>query len=244
MEASCRRALDLGLGAIAFTEHADFVQVFADQRRLDPKGYLEAVERCRAAFPGLRILSGVELGEPHLFLDATNELLATGSFDRVVGSIHCVNGDSGFHDMSQPAAWAGDRGELLRNYFGQTLLLLKSEVPFKVLAHVDYFKRYWPVQEGRFDEVAFEEEYRAVLSEAARRETVLEVNTTRGAEPHRGLCPGPIVLGWWRDVGGRAVAFGSDAHDPAKVAAGFAFAAGVVEACGFRPADDEGFWRR
>ena len=244
MEGSCRRAMELGLGTIAFTEHADFVQVFPDQRPLDPEGYLDAVERCRAAFPGLKILSGVELGEPHLFPDAADRILAAGRFDRVVGSIHCVNSDSGFHDMSQPAAWAGDRADLVRKYLAETLLLLKSEARFSVLAHLDYFKRYWPPHEGRFDEVAFEEEYRAVLREAARRETVLEVNTTRGAEPHRGLCPGPIVLGWWRAEGGRAVSFGSDAHEPARVAAGFAFAAGVVEACGFRPADVEGFWRR
>ena len=67
MEATCARALEIGLPAIAFTEHADYVRAFAEQRPVDIHGYLESVERCRSKFPGLRILSGVELGEPHRF---------------------------------------------------------------------------------------------------------------------------------------------------------------------------------
>ena len=59
MEATCRRALELGLPTIAFTEHADFVHAFAEQLPLDLAGYLVAVERCRRACPAPRLLSGV-----------------------------------------------------------------------------------------------------------------------------------------------------------------------------------------
>ena len=48
MEATCRRALEIGLPAIAFTEHADFVAVHEGQHGLDVAGYLESVDRCRA----------------------------------------------------------------------------------------------------------------------------------------------------------------------------------------------------
>jgi histidinol-phosphatase (PHP family) len=41
------------------------------------------------------------------------------------------------------------------------------------------------------------------------------------------------------------VSFGSDAHDPEKIALGFQLAAELVEAAGFRPNDDPaGFWLR
>jgi histidinol-phosphatase (PHP family) len=64
-------------------------------------------------------------------------------------------------------------------------------------------------------------------------------------EPSRGLCPGVPVLRWWHELGGAAVSFGSDAHDPTMVAAGFSLATQVVEAAGFRPSPDPtGFWRR
>lgn len=239
MEASCRRALELGLPSIAFTEHADFVQAFAEQRPLNAAGYLESVERCRSKFPGLRIVAGVELGEPHWFRAQVEELLTIG-FDRVLGSVHCVRPGGEPHDMSQ-----GVDSEQPREYFQEALALAQSDIGFEVFAHLDYFKRYWPHEERPYEERRFEDEYRAVLRELAGRGAVLEVNTTRGMDPARGLCPGPAVLGWWHEEGGRAVSFGSDAHEPSKIALGFEVAAAAAEAAGFKPSDDPaGFWLR
>jgi histidinol-phosphatase (PHP family) len=50
---------------------------------------------------------------------------------------------------------------------------------------------------------------------------------------------------WWREAGGQAVQYGSDAHQPDRVAEGFAIATQMVEAAGFKPASDPtGHWRR
>ena len=82
MVRSCEQAIAVGLPAIAFTEHLEFtagaagdaiVDVATDHRwwgrirPLDVTGYLASIEECRQRFPGLRILSGVEAGESHLF---------------------------------------------------------------------------------------------------------------------------------------------------------------------------------
>jgi histidinol-phosphatase (PHP family) len=46
-------------------------------------------------------------------------------------------------------------------------------------------------------------------------------------------------------VGGEAISFGSDAHQPDKVAGGFELATQIVEAAGFKPASDPtALWRR
>ena len=245
MQATCARALEIGLPAIAFTEHADYVRAFAEQRPVDIHGYLESVERCRSKFPGLRILSGVELGEPHRFPAEVSALLRVAPLDRVLGSVHTIRQAGAAVDMSQGLLTPEAAPALVREYLAELLTLLESEQPFEVLAHLDYPKRYWPHAELAYRETDFEEELRAVLEAADGRSAVLEVNTTRGAEPGRGLCPGPIVLGWWWELGGERVSFGSDSHEPAKIAAGFAAAAALVEAAGFRPSDDPaGFWRR
>ncbi len=116
---------------------------------------------------------------------------------------------------------------------------------FEVLAHLDYPKRYWPHAEVPYREQDYEEEFRAVLRAAAVRDLALEINTTRGVEPGRGLCPGPVVLRWWVEEGGRALSFGSDAHDPERIALGFELAARLAEGLGFKPNHDPtGFWRR
>ncbi len=76
-----------------------------------------------------------------------------------------------------------------------------------------------------------------MLRELAGSGRALEVNT---------VLPLPAdVVRWWRDEGGRAVTFGSDAHEPPALARGFAAAADLVRACGFRPGRDPWEpWRR
>jgi histidinol-phosphatase (PHP family) len=245
LERTCERALELGMPGLVFSEHADFVQAFADQHRLELLPYVEAVERCRARYPGLRILLGVELGEPHWFPAEARELLSGAPIERVLGSVHCAGDRSQPRDASQAMPVSADPVEQMRAQLRETLALVESDAEFDVLAHLDYPKRYWPREAPAYDESALEEEYRAVLQAAARRGAVLEVNTTRGMEPARGLCPGPLPLRWWLEEGGEAVVFGSDAHSPEALALGFDHAREAVEAAGFRPGKDLlDYWRR
>jgi histidinol-phosphatase (PHP family) len=44
----------------------------------------------------------------------------------------------------------------------------------------------------------------------------------------------PEIVQWWRDEGGRAISFGSDTHDPTRLAHRFSEAVAMVEAKGFR----------
>jgi histidinol-phosphatase (PHP family) len=243
MERSCERALELGLPGIAFTEHAEWNQVHPGQHSVDIAGYLDAVERCRTKFKDLRILSGVELGEPHWFPQETADLLAAGPLDQVLGSIHCIHDvDGGLLDASQFRERSGiDFPGAVREYFRETLAMIDSGVPFETLAHIDYPKRYWLNGEAPYHEHDYESEIRAVLTAAASTGRVLEVNTTRG----RVLCPDITVVRWWREVGGQAVQYASDAHDPDKVAEGFKLATQMVESAGFKPAKDPmALWRR
>jgi histidinol-phosphatase (PHP family) len=110
MQATCARAVAIGLPALAFTEHVDLTpwalhgvrglpqhyrgHVSADGRflgaPLDVAAYLLEVDRCRHAFPGLRILSGIELSEGHWHPAPVAELLAAFDLDRVVVSVHAL----------------------------------------------------------------------------------------------------------------------------------------------------------
>jgi histidinol-phosphatase (PHP family) len=115
---------------------------------------------------------------------------------------------------------------------------------FAALTHLDCPKRYWPHDRLPYTERDFEEEYRAVLKEASRAGMALEINTDSGALNH-GPFPGPVVVRWWREAGGSAVSFASDAHEPSDIMAGFDVVADIAEGSGFRPATHEfGFWLR
>src|SRR5260370_5771242 len=242
MERSCERAIEVGLPAISFTEHADWALVHKGQPSVDLAGYFDAIERCRAKFKALRIVTGVELGEPPWYRAETTEVLASGAVDEVLGSIHCIRIDGEMVDASQfPERAAGDFPGAVREYFRETLAMVESGQAFETLAHIDYPKRYWLYGAKPYREADYEAEIRAVLKAAAAPGRVLEVNTTR----RRRLSPDITVVRWWRELGGQAVQYGSDAHQPDNVAEGFNVATQMVESAGFKPARDPmALWRR
>ena len=251
MVAECQQAVDLGVPSVAFTEHLDFTGYGPGDaiaatgvrpgwwdaiRPLDVTGYLASIEECRHRFPSLRILTGVEAGEPHLFGGSVGAVLAATRFDRVLGSLHALAWEGRLVNSSWllrvlPPA------EVMRRYLAEVAALVTGSGAFEILAHLDYPRRHWPASAGPYPESGLEEEYRAVLRALASSGRVLEVNTF---SPMASV----TLLRWWRDEGGRAVSFGSDAHVAARVADRFREAVDIAAAAGFEPGrDPSDFWR-
>lgn len=252
MVRACEQALAVGLPAVAFTEHVDFTEWgAADQpvndvpearakggiQPLDVEGYIASVQECRERFTDLRILSGIETGEPHLFAGSVAGLLGQATFDRVLGSLHSLPRDG----LLVGVGWflsGASAYDVVRDYCAEMLLMIEDSDVFEVLAHFDYPRRYWPSAAGTYQDANVEEEHRAVFRALATSGRVLEINTAS-----------PMVsateMRWWYEEGGGAVSFGSDAHTPQRVGDGFQVAVDVVEAAGFRPGKDRcDFWRR
>lgn len=256
MQGTCRRAVELGLPAVAFTEHADFTPwtlppgsgVPPEWRDflsgsvltpppLDVLGYLDCLERCRERFPELRIISGVELSEPHWYPAQAVDLLESARLERILASVHSAPAADGagftevcdHYDGRAPA-------EVVRAYLAETARLIEQFPRFEILAHIDYPVRYWPADAKPYDPRDFEDEYRYVLRLLAAAGKTLEVNTKVPLRPE--------VLDWWRQEGGRTITFASDAHEPGALARGLREASRVAAAAGFSegtgPFD---FWR-
>ncbi|MEU4669746.1 PHP domain-containing protein [Amycolatopsis sp. NPDC023774] len=246
MVQSCQRALVLGLPSVAFTEHADLtpwlipppirphlpdhfrVRMRTDgvlePPALDVEGYLARVQECRERFPDLRILSGVELSEPHWHRPEADALLAAHHFERVLGSVHSLPEGSHHYELSVIADRPADA--TLRAYLGEVLGLVESTADFEILAHIDYALRTWPSSKP-FVAADFEEEFRTVLRALADSGRALELNT-------KVPLPRDVLL-WWAAEGDRILSYGSDAHAPELVGHAFAEAAALATSCGFRP---------
>jgi histidinol-phosphatase (PHP family) len=257
MARSCEQALAAGLPGLAFTDHLDFTtwtdgdQIGAadlDPHRylqmhlLDLDGYYATLQECRQRYPELRILSGVEIGEAHLWTASAAATVArTASAglagpDRILGSLHAIpwrgrlTAADDLYRLMSP-------GDVMRRYLAELLRLVEGSDLFQVLAHIDFPRRMWPWSAGPYREEAFEAEYRAVLRALAASDRILEVNTKSP------LLSAELVR-WWRESGGRAVSFGSDAHQPWRVGDKFKVAVDVAEAAGFRAGRDRfDFWR-
>jgi histidinol-phosphatase (PHP family) len=257
MRRTCEQAVRIGLPALIFTEHLDFEDrwrvddgdmgqhahalVDTDGHvRLPPfdvDGYLAAIEHCRHAFPQLRILTGVEFGQPHLWDDRATELLRSGAIDRVNGSLHMLPFDNG--DRTEPTTLYRhrDADEVMWAYLDEIIRMVAGSDSFEVFTHIDYAVRAWPVSAvGPFDPRRFEEGFRAAMRAIAASGRALEMNTRR---------LWPWIPKWWAEEGGRSVTFGSDAHVPEAIAGNFPEAVDMLEQFGFRAGErPESFWTR
>ena len=251
MRRACERATDQGLPAIAFTEHLDFTVWQDDDRAtadglvdrhpahqlpIDVEGYFTELAECRGRFPGLRIWSGVEIGEPHLFAASIAQHLRASPVDRVLGSLHSLSDHGRLVGVGR--LLHVDADATMRRYLREMVGMIENSDVFQVLAHVDFPRRYWPGGSHRYVEKDYEEEYRAVFRALAGTGRALEINTSSP------LASADQVR-WFHEEGGDAVSFGSDAHAPTAVGQKFDLAVAVAEAAGFRPGRDRfDFWRR
>jgi histidinol-phosphatase (PHP family) len=251
MARACEQALAAGVPAVAFTDHVDFTTAtdgdriaaehidprpYARMRLLDVPGYLAMVQECRQRYPDLRILTGAEIGEAHMWAASAQAVVAQGRFDRILGSLHAIPFD-GKLTAADELFRRMPTGEVMRRYFAELLRLVEGSDIFQVLAHLDFPRRMWPRAAAPYDERAFEPEIRAVLRALAGSGRILEVNT-------KSPLASAELLEWWREAGGTAVSFGSDAHQYWRVGDRFKLAVDVVEAAGFRAGRDRfDFWR-
>lgn len=255
MAATCARALARGLPAVAFTEHVDrtpfragfLTENYPEMREfvsegvlnapdLNLDGYLESIQHCRDAYPELTILTGLEVGQPHWNAEYLDSLLARGSFDRVLGSLHCLPDGDEYAEPWElfphyPAA------DVFREYLAELSRLIADPAPFTALAHIDYPVRSWPSDEKPFNPNDFEDALRPVLASLADSGRALEINTRIPLDAR--------IISWWVEEGGRSVTFGSDAHQPELVGHGLGEAGRLARSLGFAPgANPADAWSR
>jgi histidinol-phosphatase (PHP family) len=257
MRRICEQAVQIGLPAVVFTEHLDFeehwrvdygdigehAQKFVDDTghvqlpAFDVDGYLAAIDRCRHDFPDLRILTGVEFGQPHMWDAKAKPLLTSGAIDRVNGSLHMLSFVEG--DRTEPTTLYRYRPaeEVMWAYLEEIPRMVAGSSSFEVFTHIDYAVRSWPTATaGPFDPKRFEDGFRSAMRFIAQSGRALEMNT-RQLESW--------IPQWWAEEGGHAVTFGSDAHSDQPLAGMFPEAIAMVEAFGFRPGrHPEDFWTR
>jgi histidinol-phosphatase (PHP family) len=230
LEAMCRRAIHLGLHQIAFTEHVDYVPADIGYGFFRPVAFLAEIARCRKLFEDrLTILAGVEIGELDRFRAQADALLGAYSFDLVIGSLHWVDDDlvfesSYFRGRSEESAFRG--------YFAAVERMCRRG-GFDVLGHLDVVKRYGYDVYGRADLSPFEADIRPILEAIIQHGIALEINTSTLRRPVDRTSPDALVLGWYREMGGELVTFGSDAHRPADLACGWERASEMIRAAGF-----------
>ena len=238
MLAQAEAAAAAGLKTMCFTEHLDHNYRYdlnpeADcSFDLDMEAYRRDFLGLRAHAPaGLEILFGVELGlMPDLDGYYTDFLSRNRDLDYVIGSVHLING----YDPYYSTIFDGhDEKEIHRSYFECMLSCVKACGCFDSLGHLDYVVRYGPSGGKNYRSADYMEIIDEILRIIIRRDQALEINT----KPlYKGMLqpnPDPAILTRYRELGGRLLTVGSDAHFPEGIGFGFDRVLSLVRESGF-----------
>ena len=195
-----------GLKEICFTDHIDYTPEM--DMVFDTAVYNAEYDGLEV--PGLLIRRGMEYGLTPDNAAMLKQDLNRRHFDFVLGSVHLVDGV----DVYLEPYWADKTyDEAIRLYLETTLESVRAHEDYDVLGHLTFISkcRANPRQEllRYCDNKTIMDE---ILRELVRRDKGMELNTS-GIDRCGGSLPTLDYFQRFRDLGGRIVTVGSDAHD-------------------------------
>lgn len=231
MAAMCEQAVQNGLTAVAFTEHAEWHSRWSTLPALSD--YFAEIDRCRTAFApsGLAIYSGIELGNPHEYQQQVANLLEQNQFDVVIASLHWLEGEN----IQMDACFRGHRADDVYADYFTALGEMAATGDATIIGHFD--RILWrgallgtPLKPRRLESII-----RESLATIAWRQTALELNTRfLRSEPNwrEDLV---LMLKWYREEGGHKVIINSDAHSTWYLGANIHIAQQLLSQAGLEP---------
>ena len=227
-------ALDRGIAEIAITDHVDFepgapafaYATFADRERI----VRDAAERWGPQ--GVHIRFGVELTYDRSWEPDIRDHLARHAYDFTIGSVH-DRVDSQYHPR-RVAAWVEGRSlsEIVAPSFDEVAAAARSGL-FDAIGHIDGVKRYLYPHVSPAALAAAPELYEPILHALVDGGTALEVNTSGLRYAIRESFPPPAIVARFRELGGRAITIGSDAHRAEHFGWGLADGYAIAAEAGF-----------
>lgn len=204
--AMAQAAKERGLTEICFTDHIDYTPEM--DMVFDTAVYNAEYDNLEV--PGLLIRRGMEFGLTPDNPDQLKKDLSRRHFDFVLGSVHLVDG----MDVYLQPYWEGKRyDEAIRLYLETTLAAVRVHEDYDVLGHLTFISK---ARANPRQELLRYEDHKSIMDEImrelVRRDKGMELNTS-GIDRCGGPLPTLDYFQRFRDLGGRIVTVGSDAHD-------------------------------
>jgi histidinol-phosphatase (PHP family) len=227
-------ALARGIAELAITDHVDFepgapafgYATFDHRERV----VRDAAERWGPQ--GVQIRFGVELTYDRSWEADIRDHLRRHAYDFTIGSVH--DRVESPYSARNVAGWVAGRSlaEIVAPSFVEVEAAARSGL-FDTIGHIDGVKRWLYPHVRPADFAAAPELYEPILRALVETGTALEVNTSGLRYAVAEAFPSPAIVARFRELGGRAVTIGSDAHRADQ------FAWGLAD--GYRTALDAGF---
>ena len=206
-------ALERGIAELAITDHVDFepgapafgYATFEDRERM----VRQAAERWGPQ--GVAIRFGAELTYDRQWEADIRHHLERHSYDFTIGSVH--DRVDSVYGPSRVRAWVEGRSlaDIVAPSFTEVEAAARSGL-FDALGHLDVVKRYLHPYVSKETLADAGELYEPILHALLETGTALEINTSGLRHPVGETYPSAAIVRRFRELGGRAVTVGSDAH--------------------------------
>ena len=202
-----------GLREVCFTDHLDYMnRTPRSETAFSVADYSLAYDEL--SVPGLLIRKGVEVGLTPWNAGEIDADIAKRRYDFVLGSLHFINDE----DPYFPYFWEGKTIlQAEEMYFTEMLKCLRIHDNFDVLGHLTYISKVAAHPACRKLPL---DEYREIVAEIMKvlidKGKGIEVNTS-GVDRCGDYLPGAEYLRLFKDLGGKIVTVGSDAHAADRV---------------------------
>jgi histidinol-phosphatase (PHP family) len=232
----CKRALDLGLEEIGFSDHIDLDPIdrafgYHNFQKID-----SSIRDIRDIFgKRIKIKKGIEITYQEEFHDQISEFVNKWEYDYTLAGIHLSKGifytgreaEMQFREFSDPLS-------AFQFYFDEMLNSINSGL-INIVAHIDVFYRHGRVVFGDIDPNVLKPALKQIFKSMIERGISLEINTG-DISNERGwdIYPSDWILEEYRNSGGSAITFGSDSHAPKALAGGFEKALRKAQKFGFK----------
>lgn len=225
------RAVNLGLYSITVTDHCECHEYFEKGFNTDIINSITEISRSRAVYNDkIKVYTGIELGQPTQNYEAAMDALNLAEFDFVLGSLHNLKNEQDFYFLNYTPVNAP---VLLRRYFNELLELAKQNL-FDSLAHMDYPMRYILGNSNlNIDIRQFAEQIDEILKILIKNNKALEINTSGLRQVIGRTLPDERILKRFKELGGKYVTLGSDAHRWGDIGSGIEQGLDLLSACGF-----------
>jgi histidinol-phosphatase (PHP family) len=226
-----RRALEVGLTEIGFSDHSPMRQDNFDDWRMNKDKLDEYVEKVRKAqrdFPTLTIRLALEVDYLPGHEDWIRDLAARHPWDYFIGSVHYVS-DSWAVDSPYKLAEGKSRDpwEVWSVYFDRLTMAAETGF-FEIIGHADLPKKF-----GHKPTRDCTPLYERFLTAAQKHNCAIELNTAGLRKDCKEIYPSREILQLAFNKG-VPITFGSDAHAPEEVGMNFAEATQLARAVGYR----------
>lgn len=227
----CEAACNKGLRAIAFTDHCE-VDAFDDSAERNVRQAFFEIAKAKSAFTGkLLVLNGIELGQPAYNIPAAEKIIASQKFDVIIGSVHNLRNRQDFYFIEDFTKL--DVNALMTEYFNEILTMLQWG-NIDILAHLTYPFRYLFSRNNIVEDInGYANLVDEILKLCAESDIALEINSAGLRQPIGRLSPEFETVKRFRELGGKYVSVGSDAHYAKDVAVGIKDALIAAKDAGF-----------